>query len=76
MHTATGTNRVVLGRRHRAGAAADGGSEEEEIHGVQGDEATGEGRDVVMTETLTATTAATATSTESETAAGARAAID
>jgi hypothetical protein len=31
MHTATGTNRVVLGRRPRGGAAAGGGGEEEEM---------------------------------------------
>jgi hypothetical protein len=31
MHTVMGTNRVVLGRRPRGGAAADGGSEQEEL---------------------------------------------
>jgi hypothetical protein len=71
MHMATGTNRVVLGRRPRGGAAADVGSEEEEMTDVQGEEATGEARNVVMTETKTATTAATATETETETEAGA-----
>jgi hypothetical protein len=76
MHTATGTNRVVLGRRPRGGAAADGGSEEEEMADVQGEEATGEARDVVMTETETATSAATATETETETEAGALATND
>ena len=71
MHTATGTNRVVLGRRPRGGAAADGGGEEEEMADVQGEEATGEARHVLMTETETATTATTATDTETETEAGA-----
>jgi hypothetical protein len=70
MHTAIGTNRVVLGRRPTGGAAADRGSEEEEMADVQGEEATGEARDVVMTETETATTAATATETETQTEAG------
>ena len=76
MHTATGTNRVVLGRRPRGGAAADGGSEEEEMADAQGEEATGEARDMVMTETETATTAVTATETETETEAGALATND
>jgi hypothetical protein len=76
MHTATGTNRVVLGHRPRGGAAADGGSEEEEMADAQGEEATGEARDVVMTDTETATTAATATETETETEAGALATND
>jgi hypothetical protein len=76
MHTATGTNRVVFGRRPRGGAAADGGSEEEEMADVQGEEATGEARDVLMTETETATSAATATETETETEAGALATND
>jgi len=76
MHTATGTNRVVLGRRPRGGAAAKGGSEEEEMTDVQGEEATGEGRDFVMTQTKTATTAATATETETEPEAGALATND
>jgi hypothetical protein len=43
---------------------------------VQGEEATGEARDIVMTETKTATTAATATETGTETEAGALATID
>jgi hypothetical protein len=76
MHTATVMNRVVLGRRPRGGAAADGGSEEEEMADVQGEEATGKARDVVMTETETATTATTATETETETDAGAPATND
>jgi len=76
MHTATGPNRVVLGRRPRGGAAADGGREAEEMADVQGEEATGEARDVVMTETETATTAATATKTHTETEAGALATND
>jgi hypothetical protein len=76
MHTATGTNRVGLGHRPRGGATADGGSEGEEMADVQGEEATGEARDVVMTETETASTAATATETETETEAGALATND
>jgi len=76
LHTATGMNSVVLGRRTRGGAAAEGGSEEEEMTDVQGAEATGEAREVVMTETETATTAATATETETETDAGALATND
>ena len=76
MHTATGTNIVVLGRRPRGGVAAEGGSEEQERTDVQGEEATGEERDVVMTETETATTAATATETETETELGALATND
>jgi hypothetical protein len=67
MHMAMGTSRVVLGRRPRGRAAAGGGSEVEEMADemadVQEDEAAGEGRDVVMTETETATTAGTATET-------------
>jgi len=62
--TATGMNRVVLGRRPRQGAAADGGSEEQEMAEVEEEEAAGEARDVVMTETETVTTAATETETE------------
>jgi hypothetical protein len=76
MHTATGTNRVVLARRPRGGAATEGGSEDEEMTDVQGEEATGEARDVVKTEAETATTAATATETETETEAGALATND
>jgi len=74
MHMATGTYRVVLGRRPRGGSAGGGGSEEEEMADemanemadVQEDEAAGEARDVVMTEPGTATTAATETESESE----------
>jgi len=69
MHTVTGTNRVVLGRRPRGGAAAEGGSEEDEMTDVQGEEATWEARDVVMTETETATMVTTATETETQTEA-------
>jgi hypothetical protein len=69
-------NRVVLGPRPWGGAAADGGSEEEEIADVQGEEAMGEARDVVMTETETASMAATATETAFETEAGALATND
>jgi hypothetical protein len=76
MHTPTGTNRVVLGRVPRGGAAADGGSEEEEMTDVQGEEATGEAKEVVMTETETSTTAATASETETETEVGALATND
>jgi hypothetical protein len=78
MNTATGTNRVVLGRRPSGGVVAVEGSEEEEMADemadVQEDEAAGEARDVVMTETETATTAANETETETE--AGALAAND
>jgi hypothetical protein len=70
MHTATGTNSVVLGRRPRGGAAGGGGSDEEEMADemadVQEDEAGGKARDIVMTRTETATMAATETETESE----------
>jgi hypothetical protein len=70
MLTATGTNRVVFGRRPRGGAAGRGGSEEEqmadEMADVQEDEAAGEARDIVMTRTETATMAATETETEGE----------
>jgi phage FluMu protein Com len=76
MYMAMGTHRVVLGCRPRGGAAADGGSEEEERADVQGEEATGEARDVMMTETETATMAATATETETETESGALATND
>jgi hypothetical protein len=68
MHTGTGMNRVVLGRRFRGGTAAEGGSEEEEMADemadVQEEEAAGEAKDFVMTETESATTAATETETE------------
>jgi hypothetical protein len=36
MHPVTGTITLVLGPRPRGGAAADGGSEEEEMTDVQG----------------------------------------
>jgi len=62
------TNSVVLGHRSRGGAVAQGGSEEEEMADemvdVQEEEAAGEARDVVMTETGTGTTTATETETE------------
>jgi hypothetical protein len=64
MHTATGTNSVVLGCRPRRGALAAGGSEEEEMADVQEGETAGEARDVMMSEAETATTAATETDTE------------
>jgi len=76
IHMASGTNRVVLGRRPRGGAAAERRSEEEKMTDVQGEEATGEGRDVVMTETETANTPVTATETQTETQAGALATND
>jgi len=76
MLTAIGTNRVVLGRRPRGAAAAEGGSEEGEMTDVEGKEETGEARDVVMTEPATANTAATATETQTETEAGARSTND
>jgi hypothetical protein len=70
IHTAMGTKTVVLGRRPRGVPAAEKGSEVEEMTDVQGEEATGEARDVVMTETETGTTPATATETETETEPG------
>jgi hypothetical protein len=70
VHMATGTNRLVLGRRPSVGAATGlGGQEEEmadEMADVQEDEAAGEARDVVMTKTETVTTAATETETDTE----------
>jgi hypothetical protein len=75
MNVATGTNRVVLGLRPR-GAAADGGSEEEEMADVEEEEATGEARDVTMTETEIEIATTTATETETETEAGALATND
>ena len=56
-HTATGTNRVVLGSRPRGGGAAGGGREEKAD--AEEEEATGEARDVMMTEAEIATTTAT-----------------
>ena len=61
-HTATGTNGVVLGHRHRAGGEADGGREEKAD--AKDEEATGQASDVMMSE------AEIATSTASETEAG------
>jgi len=70
MHTATGMNRVVLGRRPRGGAATGRGSEEEEMADEMADlqevKAAGEARDRVMTKTETATSAATATASATE----------
>jgi len=70
MNIATGTNTVVVGLRHR-GAAADGGSEEEEMADVGEEEATGEARDLTMTETEKEIAIMAATKTETETEAGA-----
>jgi hypothetical protein len=75
-HTATWTNKVVVGRWPKGGAAAYGGSDEEEMADVKGEEATGEARDVFMTETETAITAGTATETETEPDTGAPATDD
>jgi len=58
-HTATETNSVVLGSRPRGGGAADGGREEKAD--AEKEEATGEARDVMMTEAEIATTTATET---------------
>jgi len=69
MNIAMWTNRVVLGLRAR-GAAADWGIEEEEIADVEEEEATGEARDVMMTETETEIETITVTETETETEAG------
>jgi len=66
IHTATGTNRVALGRRPRGRTAAEGGTEEDDMAAVQEEEAAREARDVVMTETETVSTAATETETEPE----------
>jgi hypothetical protein len=73
-HTATVTNRVVLGHRPRGGGAADGGRAEgeREMADAEEEEATGEARDVKMTEAEIATT----TATETETEAGALATHD
>jgi len=69
MNIAMWTTRVVLGLRARGGAA-DRGSEEEEMEDVEEEEATGEARDVMMTETETEIVTTTATETETETEAG------
>ena len=66
MHMATGTNRVVLGPRFRGGSAAEGGCKEEEIADVEEEEATGEARDVMMTETETETETVNTATTETE----------
>jgi len=71
-HTATGTNRVVLGHRPRGGGAADGGRAEEEMADAEEEEATGEARNVMMTEAQIASM----TATETETEAGALATND
>jgi len=52
MNIATGTNREVFGFRPR-GTAADGGREEEEMADVEVEKATGEAKDVTMTESGT-----------------------
>jgi len=56
----------VLGRKPRGGAAVEWDSEDEEMADVQGENATWEARDVVMTETETPSTAASETETEAE----------
>jgi hypothetical protein len=58
-HTATGTNRVVLGHRLRGAGAADGGREEKTD--AEEEEATGQAREVMMTEAEIATTTVTET---------------
>jgi len=60
MYTTMGTNRVVLARRPKGVAEADGGCEEDGTAVVQEVEAMGEARDVVMTENDTMTTRVTA----------------
>jgi len=75
MNIAMGTNRVVLGLRSK-GAAAAGGSEEEEMADVEEEEATGEPRDVTMSETETKIATTTGTKTEIDTEAGALATDD
>jgi hypothetical protein len=72
MHTATGTNRVVLGHRRRGGAAADGRRAEGEMAEVEEEGAPGEARNVLMTEAVIVTT----TPTVSEVEAGALATND
>jgi len=59
IHAATGTNREVLGYQPRGGGAADGGKEEKAD--AEEEEATGEARDVTMTEAEIVTTTATET---------------
>ena len=58
-HMATGTNRVVLGHRPRGGRAADGGRKE--MADAKELEATGEARDVIMTDAEIPSTTATET---------------
>ena len=55
---------MVLGHRPREGGAADGGSAEGEMADAEEEEATGDARDVMMTEPKIATTTATKTETE------------
>jgi len=69
---AMGTNRVVLGRRPMGGGAGDGGRAEGEIADAEEVDATGEARDVMITEAEIACT----TATETETEAGALATND
>jgi len=56
---ATGMNRVVLGYHPRGGGATDRGQEEKAD--AEEEEATGEARDVMITEAEIATTTATET---------------
>jgi hypothetical protein len=70
MNIATGTNRVVIGLRPRE-AAADVGSEEDEMADVEEEETTGTARDVTMTATAIEIATMTATETETETEVGA-----
>jgi hypothetical protein len=68
--TATGKNRVVLGCSPRGGAAAGEGSEQQRRVDVEDDQAAGEARDVMMTETETATIAESETEVEALTTNG------
>jgi hypothetical protein len=58
-HTATGTNRVVLGPRATGEGAAEGGREEKAV--AEEEEVTGEAGDVMMTEAKISTTTVTET---------------
>jgi len=64
MDMAMGTKRVVQGPRPSGGVAGAGGSDKEEMADVEKEEATGEARDVMMTETKTKIATTTATETE------------
>jgi len=67
MHMAIIRNRLVLDPIPRGGAAAEGGTQQEEMADVEKEQAMGEARDVLMTKTATETeTMTTMAVTESE----------